>query len=155
MRVLLAALLAALVLPGAATAAVTATPMSDPLVAVSQGSPLATLFTSTDAQTIDLNTNSHAKITVSNGTACPLTTIRRGTSRYRCTLPAGGSAFYSTTAASVTTYTTAYSTTGTVLANVSYLTTPKPFVPTVYTITCAYKGWGYYVPPPGCPPLGG
>jgi hypothetical protein len=149
--------LGALALAAPAGAAVQTVPMSDPNVAVSSGSSLATLFTNLDPgpQTVRLNTNQNWVATVTDGSACPLVSIRRGTSRLSCSVPAGGSVFYSgrTVGGSVT-YTTAFSLAGAVLGNVSYLTTPAPFIPTVYTITCAYKGWGYYLPPPGCPPIG-
>ena len=151
-------ILGVLSLAAPAHAAVGTTPMSDPSVAVSAGSSLATLFTNLDAgaQVVRLNLNQGWVATVTDGSRCPLVSIRRGTSRLSCTLPAGGAVFYSgrTVGGSVT-YTTAYSTAGAVLGSISYRTTAAPFIPTVYTITCAYKGWGYYVPPPGCPPLGG
>ena len=149
-------ILGALCLAGPAQAAVRTTPMSDPSVAVSAGSPLATLFTNLDAgpQVVRLNANQNWVATVTDGSRCPLVSIRRGTSRLSCTLPTGGAVFYSgRTVGGSFTYTTAYSVAGAVLGTVSYLTTTAPFVPTVYAITCAYKGWGFYVPPPGCPPI--
>ena len=150
---LLATLLvvAAFVVPASAGAAIVATPMSDPAVAVSQGSPLATLFTNTDgAQVVEFNSNYNTKLTVSDGSVCPLVQIKRGTQRYRCNVPAGGSVFYSTFALASTTYTYAV-VGGSIAASVGYLTTPTPFVQTVYMITCNWKGWGFYVAPPGCP----
>ena len=150
----------ALMLAGTATAAVQTVPMSDPHVAVSAGSTLTTAFVNLDpgAQVVALNWNQNWTASVSDGSPCPSFSPRRGVTKLRCTLPVGGAVVYSgRTVGGTVTYTTASTPTSpsVILGSVAYLTTTAPFVPTVFTITCAWKGWGYYVAPPGCPAVPG
>ena len=160
MRLALVTVAFVLMLGGTATAAVRTIPMSDPHVAVSAGSTLTTAFVNLDAgaQVVALNWNQNWTASVSNGSPCPSFSPRRGVVKLRCTLPARGAVVYSgRTVGGTHTYTTASTPTSpsTILGSVDYLTTSAPFVPTVYTITCDWKGWGYYVAPPGCPAVPG
>lgn len=147
---LVALIFGAIVSP--AGAAVTVTPTTDPSVPTMQGHPVAANVQTDTAAVVDLSTNYSTTLTTTDGSKCPLTAIRRGTSRWRCTLPAGGSVFYSTFALAATTYISAFS--GSQIASVAFLTIPSPGVYVDVPFTCAWKGWGYYVPPPGCPPQG-
>ncbi len=156
MRLAVLTAVLALTLAGTATAAVRTVPMSDPHVAVSAGATLTTAFVNLDpgAQVVALNWNQNWTASVSDGSSCPSFNPRRGVVKLRCTLPAGGAVVYSgRTVGGTHTYTTASTATSptVILGSVDYLTTSAPFVPTVYTITCDWKGWGYYVAPPGCP----
>ena len=166
MKILLTLIVTALLVPAAtASAAVTATPFSDPSVPAQQGTPLTTLFTNTAASpvTIDLNANINyggPSVTVSNGSTCPNTYIKRGLYRWRCKVPANGEVVW-TNGALYSSYapfgmsafeppSTAYPS-GRFLAGVTYLTYPKdPAAPYVPPVNCRYKGWGYWVAPASC-----
>lgn len=121
MKTSAAAVLAVLALAAPASASVTATPMTP--LAVTADTQLATLFQTDQAATLDLNSMNGWITDTSNGTACPTVSIRRGTSRRRCTLPAGGSVWYYGAPIGNPTYTTAF-VGGLVAANITYTVTP-------------------------------
>ena len=121
MKTAAAALLAVLAFAAPASASVTATPMTS--LTVPANVQIATLYSTDQAATLDLNSMSGWQTETSNGTACPSVAIRRGTSRRRCTLPAGGSVWYFGAPIGDPTYTTAYIS-GAVAANITYRVTP-------------------------------
>ena len=121
MKTAAAAVLAVLAFAAPASAAVTATPMTT--LTVTGATQIATLFQTDQAATLDLNSMNGWLTDTSNGTACPTVSIRRGTSRRRCTLPAGGSVWYYGAPIGNPTHTTAYIA-GVVAANIKYTVTP-------------------------------
>lgn len=139
------------ILASRARASVVVTPTTDPNVPTMQGHPIAANVQTDIAAVVDLSTNYSTTLTTTDGSRCPLTQIKRGVQRYRCNLPAGGSVFYSTFALAATTYITA--TSNGAIRSVAFLTVPSPVVYPDQPFTCSYKGWGFYVPPPGCPAL--
>lgn len=145
MRLIPAVILSTLAFAAPAHAAVTATPMTT--LTVQQGTQIATLFQTDNADVLDLNSMSGWKVDTSTGSACPSVTIRRGTTRLRCTLPAGASVWYYGSTIGNPTYTTAYSTAGSVRANVTYTVTANPNPVTYFTwstSTCGRPWMRYY-----------
>lgn len=123
MKTLLALLAAALLLPATATATITATPGGP--TAVPYNAAAVTTFTTTVAQTIQINDLPYWV----TSKACPNTLVKRGTWRRLCTLAAGESVMYSGPVRYDPTFTYAQNAGTGDFASVTYtLTTAQPDV---------------------------